>query len=93
MENKKEPLMSWKEWLNINANTETDENWIDAYVKYHTQWHLNNSKEFVADEAKVFGNGKPNGVKKEFIVMGVSSFNVDKQSIHTAIDNYIKDNL
>ena len=69
MENKKEPLMSYEDWDKQNKYTTLREH-IKAYSNYHTQWHLNNAKEFVWND-----------------------FDIDKQSIHTAIDNYIKENL
>ena len=58
MENKKEPLMSAEEWYynqllkqsgKILSNFEIGQ----QYSNYVTQWHLNNVKEFVADEARV----------------------------------------
>jgi hypothetical protein len=88
MENKKEPLMSAEELL-INYHNNSSNDWLfqnrevvsklmNEYSNYVTQWHLNNAKEFMAD-----------GI--EFIPEYVNK--IDKQSIHTAIDNYIKDNL
>lgn len=56
MENKKEPLMSVKEWFSENTDkipTAEERILITKYAKYYTQWHLNNAKEFVSDEAKV----------------------------------------
>jgi hypothetical protein len=79
MENKKYPLMSAKDWIVRYSKPEmTMLECCEAYANYVTQWHLNNAKEFVAD-----GIG--------FIPEYVNK--IDKQSIHTAIDNYIKDNL
>lgn len=80
MENKKEPLMSvYQYYSSLNAISYSPLSFAKAYAKYHTQWHLNNAKEFVADEA---------GTETYF-----SFVTIDKQSIHTAIDNYIKENL
>lgn len=96
MENKKEPLMSAEEFLhkiyfekreNVKPGqfypepptTEKIED-CKAYAKYV----LNNAKEFVADEAIT------NDDCNNWNCQGMS---VDKQSIHTAIDNYIEINL
>lgn len=57
---------------------------IEQYANYVTQWHLNNAKEFLADEAET------STFQYEF---GRFEIAVDKQSIHTAIDNYIEINL
>jgi hypothetical protein len=78
MENKKEPLLSAEEFLIKKINHVHKTVAMQQYANYVTQWHLNNAKEFVAD-----GIG--------FIPEYVNK--IDKQSIHTAIDNYIKDNL
>lgn len=81
MENKKEPLMSAEEYYdNNNTDKTTTAELMQQYANYHTQWHLNNAKEFVCSEAKAEWEG-------------MARVWVDKQSIHTAIDNYIKINL
>lgn len=82
MENKKEPLMSWGEFLKLKQVNFYSEKEVTDYANYVTQWHLNNAKEFVADEAK----------KLDIQGVGIVEI-VDKQSIHTAIDNYIEINL
>ena len=79
MENKKEPLMSVNEYFIKVFDDNRETSFTEQYANYHTQWHLNNAKEFVADEA---------GTETYF-----SFVVVDKQSIHTAIDNYIEINL
>jgi len=96
MENKKEPLMSAKEWYydqllkqsgKILSNFEIGQ----QYANYVTQWHLNNAKEFVADGIKynhTCNDGKGCGIHYCDSLCG----NIDKQSIHTAIDNYIEIN-
>ena len=56
MNKDKEPLMTWKEWLNINADIQTDNLLIDDYAKYHTKWHLNNVKEVVCEEVRAYVN-------------------------------------
>ena len=86
MGNKKEPLMSAEEYYNsikIRNKGFTTYEWMEKYANYVTEWHLNNAKEFVADEAELVG--KKVG---EFV-----NIYIDKQSIHTAIDNYIEINL
>lgn len=71
--------MSAEEWHYNGNNNGLDEFQQDeAYANYVTQWHLNNAKEFVADEAKT--------------ELTNTCIRVDKQSIHTAIDNYIEIN-
>lgn len=104
MENKKEPLMSAEEFLhkiyfekreNVKPGqfypepptTEKIED-CKAYAKYV----LNNAKEFVADDVKynhTCNDGKGCGIPYCNSLCG----NIDKQSIHTAIDNYIEINL
>lgn len=54
---------------------------MQMYANYVTQWHLNNAKEFVAD-----------GVNCKQSWFGPTT-EIDKQSINTAIDNYIEINL
>ena len=83
MENKKEPLMSAEEYFNTK-NFGTDFDFAQDYANYVTQWHLNNAKEFVA------GKAITNDDCNNWNCQGMS---VDKQSIHTAIDNYIEINL
>ena len=84
MENKKEPLMSAEEYFDLN---------IDKYNKYseimeaYAKYVLNNAKEFVADEVKILDYT----VLENWIDLATPS--IDKQSIHTAIDNYIEINL
>ena len=85
MENKKEPLMSAEQYYHkLDAISYAPLSFAKSYAKYHTKWHLNNAKEFVADEAVVCipSHSHLHGTKL-----------VDKQSIHTAIDNYIEINL
>lgn len=83
MENKKEPLMSWGEFLKLKQVNFYSEKEVTEYANYVTRWHSNNAKEFVADEARVI-----------WLQYGMDIYQaIDKQSIHTAIDNYIKDNL
>jgi len=89
MENKKEPLMSAEEWyydqlLKQNGKILSNFEIGQQYAKYHTQWHLNNAKEFVA------GKAITNDDCNNWNCQGMS---VDKQSIHNAIDNYIEINL
>lgn len=99
MENKKESLMSAEEFLhkiyfekreNVKPGqfypepptTEKIED-CKAYAKYV----LNNAKEFVADDVKILDyTVYENGID-------LATPSIDKQSIHTAIDNYIKENL
>jgi len=88
MENKKEPLMSAELYYdNNNTDKTTTAELMQAYANYVTQWHLNNAKEFVADEVKILDYT----VLENWIDLATPS--IDKQSIHTAIDNYIEDNL
>ena len=86
MENEKEPLMSADEYFNTK-NFGTDFDFAKEYANYVTQWHLNNAKEFVADGVKILDYT----VYKNGIDLVTPS--IDKQSIHTAIDNYIEINL
>ena len=76
MNKDKEPLLSFNDWFHkktVNIK-------VDDYAKYHTKWHLNNAKEFAADEAYVCFDDICNVV-------------VDKQSITNAVDKYIEDRL
>jgi hypothetical protein len=72
----KEPLMTWREWLNINANIDMDSSGIQAYATYHTNWHLNNVKEVLINETDVY--------------LGVTVQEIE-QSITNEIENYIKE--
>lgn len=92
MENEKEPLMSWGEFLKLKQVNFYSEKEVTEYANYVTQWHLNNVKEFVADGVKynhTCNDGKGCGIPYCDSLCG----NIDKQSIHTAIDNYIEINL
>lgn len=83
MENKKEPLMSAEQYYHkLDAISYAPLSFAKSYAKYHTQWHLNNAKEFLADEVEI----------NITIITGFIP-TIDKQSIHTAIDNYIEINL
>ena len=83
MQNKKEPLMSVNEYFIKVFDDNRETSFTEQYANYHTQWHLNNAKEFVADNAKV-----------DYVrVVSEDLEIVDKQSINTAIDNYIEINL
>ena len=87
MENKKEPLMSWGEFLKLKQVNFYSEKEVTEYANYVTQWHLNNAKDFVADYVKILDyTVYENGID-------LATPSIDKQSIHTAIDNYIKINL
>lgn len=87
MENEKEPLISAEEYFeNLKTPLELF-SFAKEYANYVTQWHLNNAKEFVADDVKILDyTVYENGID-------LATPSIDKQSIHTAIDNYIKDNL
>lgn len=95
MENKKEPLMSWGEFLKLKQVNFYSEKEVTEYANYVSQWHLNNAKEFVADEAKVHQHSRDYkiGTIGKIVRQKIMISEVHKQSIHTAIDNYIKDNL
>lgn len=75
--------LSFNDWIKINLHIDSP---IENYANYHTQWHLNNAKEFVADEAEV------DDVSIDNYGGNMYNYVVDKQSIHTAIDNYIEIN-
>lgn len=105
MKNKKEPLMSAEKLL-INYHNNLPNDWLfqnrevvgklmKEYANYVTQWHLNNAKEFVADEAKVHQHSRDYkvGTIGKIVRQKIMISEVHKQSIHTAIDNYIKINL
>ena len=90
MENKKEPLMSAEKML-IKYHNNSENDWlfqnrevVSKLMKEYAKYVLNNAKEFVADNAVVCipTHSHLHGSKL-----------VDKQSIHTAIDNYIEINL
>ena len=92
MENKKEPLMSADEWYYNQLSKQsgkmiTNFEIAKSYANYVTQWHLNNAKDFVADYVKILDyTVYENGID-------LATPSIDKQSIHTAIDNYIEINL
>ena len=87
MENKKEPLMSALEFYKSLDKNYTITELMQMYANYVTKWHLNNAKEFVADEAKLLSYTSYHGC------IDFARQSVDKKSIHTAIDNYIEINL
>jgi len=90
-----EPLMSAEELLektieNYNSKVsqvyrfqfnKTEKEMFLNMMNYHTQWHLNNVKGVVCDEAEC-----------EMTKWGTIN-EVDKQSITNAFDNYITNNL
>ena len=86
--------MSAEEWVEKRDNefgTEWTEDISDLayalneYANYVAQWHLNSAKDFLAKNslAKI----------KTDCLDNLHEVVVDKQSIHTAIDNYIEINL
>ena len=87
MKNKKEPLMGSEEF----HKSEKEQGYVfldmfdfaRQYSDYAVEWYLNNAKEFVADDAEICTER----IDRNYTLV------VDKQSIHTAIDNYIKDKL
>ena len=104
MENKKEPLMSAEQYYHkLDAISYAPLSFAKSYAKYHTQWHLNNAKEFVANNSDIsvkkksnFGKYRKwqNCTEEEVDLFSYEmKYSVDKQSIHTAIDNYIEINL
>lgn len=74
--------MSFNDWIKINLYIDSP---IENYTNYHTQWHLNNAKEFVADGVRHSERGEDD-YDYDYPV-------ISKQSIHNAIDNYIEINL
>lgn len=86
--------MSAEEFFNTK-NFGTDFDFAQDYANYVTQWHLNNAKEFVVDEAKVHQHSRDYkvGTIGKIVRQKIMISEVHKQSIHTAIDNYIKLNL
>ena len=95
MENKKEPLMSVNEFFIKVFDDNREASFTAQYANYHTKWHLNNAKEFVADEAKVHQHSRDYkvGTIGKIVRQKIMISEVYKQSIHTAIDNYIEINL
>lgn len=79
--------MSAPEWYKKQKQYLPNDVYAQYYAQYYTQWHLNNAKEFVADEVKMLDYT----VLENWIDLATPS--IDKQSIHTAIDKYIEINL
>ncbi len=89
MNKDKEPLLSAEQFYKgVLINLSTAE-LMKAYAKYHTEWHLNNLKEIVCEEANIKQESEYIDCSIGYAI--VSS--VDKQSITNAIENYIKEKL